>query len=137
MEFSEAFSNINWLSVIVACIAAYVIGALWYSPLLFSKSWQKEVGLSDEALKNVNMVRTFGTSFVLQFISAVLMDMFMGIEVTLVDGVIVGAIVGVGWVGTSLGTNYLFSQKSLKLFLIDAGYFMVWFIAVGAILGAW
>ncbi len=98
MEFSEAFANINWLSVVVACIGAFILGALWYSPLLFSKAWQKEVGLSDEDLKDSNMVKTFGTSFVLQFIAAVMMDMFMGNEATLTFGLIVGAIVGVGWV---------------------------------------
>lgn len=137
MDFAEAFSNINWLSVVVACIAAFIIGALWYSPLLFSKIWQKEVGLTDEDLKDVNMFKTMGTSFVLQFIAAILMDMFLGNEATLVDGIITGGIVGIGWVATSLGTNYLFSKKSLKLFFIDAGYFVVWFILIGLILGAW
>jgi len=78
-----------------------------------------------------------GSSFVLQFIAAILMDMFLGKEATLVDGIITGGIVGIGWVATSLGTNYLFSMKSLKLFFIDAGYFVVWFILIGLILGAW
>jgi hypothetical protein len=38
------FTNINILSVLVAGVASWLIGALWYSPLLFSKRWQKELG---------------------------------------------------------------------------------------------
>ena len=37
----------------------------------------------------------------------------------------------------SIGTNYLFARKSFRLFLIDSGYFVVFFVVMGAILGAW
>ncbi len=76
MDLQTALSNINWLSVIVATIAAFILGSLWYSPVLFGKVWQKELGLSDEKIKNANMAVIFGTSFVLEFIAAFVLDMF-------------------------------------------------------------
>ena len=137
MDLATLFENINWLSVIVASLAAFAIGSIWYSPVLFGKSWQKEVGLSDEAIKSSNMVVIFGTAFILMFISAFILDMFIGPEATAVIGLTAGLLVGVSWVATALGVTYLFARKSFRLFLIDAGYFVVFFSVMGLILGSW
>ena len=83
MDLQTALSNINWLSVIVATIAAFILGSLWYSPVLFGKVWQKELGLSDEKIKNANMAVIFGTSFVLEFIAALFLICFLGPEANL------------------------------------------------------
>jgi hypothetical protein len=48
-----------------------------------------------------------------------------------------GALAGIGWVATSLGILYLFESRSLKLFLINAGYLAIAFIVAGGIIGAW
>jgi hypothetical protein len=137
MEITFALSEINWMSVIVAAILAFAIGGLWYSPLLFSKIWQKELKLKEEDLKKANMALIFGTTFILNLIGAAVLDLFIRTESTLISGVFSGLLVSVAWISTSLGINYLFSQKSLKLFLIDAGYFVTFFIVMGAVLGAW
>jgi len=55
-------SNMNWLAIIVAALANFLLGGLWYSPILFGKRWQKENNLSDEDLKNTNQLRVFGFS---------------------------------------------------------------------------
>lgn len=52
----------NWLAIIVAALANFLLGGLWYSPILFGKRWQKENNLSDEDLKNTNQLRVFGFS---------------------------------------------------------------------------
>jgi hypothetical protein len=99
--------------------------------------WIKELGLKMDEQNKPNMGFIFGTAFVLEFIAAILMDAFLGPNATLSSGVLLGLFVGIGWVATSIGTNYLFASKSLKLFIIDAGYFIVWFTVIGAILGVW
>jgi hypothetical protein len=38
--------NVSWLAVLLAAVAAFAIGALWYSPLLFARAWQREAGLA-------------------------------------------------------------------------------------------
>jgi hypothetical protein len=137
MNLAASFEEINWLSVMVATVAAFAIGGLWYSPVLFGKAWQRELRLSDDELKQANMGLIFGLSFVLNFISAILLEMFIGKDGTIAFGLIAGLLVSIGWIATSLGTNYLFARKSLRLFLIDAFYFIVYFAVMGVILGAW
>ncbi len=42
--------DINYWAVLVAAVVSMVIGALWYSPVLFGKLWMKYSGLSDKKL---------------------------------------------------------------------------------------
>jgi hypothetical protein len=43
-----AYPYINVWAVLVSALAFWALGALWYSPVLFSKRWQKEVGFKEE-----------------------------------------------------------------------------------------
>ncbi len=130
-------SQINYLAVFVAGISGFAIGAVWYSPLLFSKIWARECGLSEEKLKSANMFQIFGTTFILLMIQSFNLAAFLGTEQDIVWGMTAGALAGIGWVVTSIGILFLFERRSFKLFLIDAGYLSVVFIVMGAILGAW
>ena len=135
MDFGSAFSEVNWLSVVLAALSAFAIGSLWYSPFLFGKIWQKEIKLSDDDMKNANMPLIFGSAFILNLVAALVLDLFIGVKATAGFGVIAGFLVGVAWVATSIGINYLFTRKSLKLYFIDAGYFVLFFPVMGLILG--
>jgi len=137
MEISISFSDVNWLSVIVATLVSFGVGSLWYTPATFGTIWMKEVGLDREKAGKANMPLIFGTTFVLQFIASLGLELFLGKDATLLSGIASGAIVSLVWIGTSFGTTYLFTQKSLKLYLIDVGYYLTLYLIMGAILGAW
>lgn len=134
------YSNINYLAIITAGLASWVLGALWYSPLLFGKLWQQEMGMTEEDLKGANMPLIFGTS------CALMMVMSFGMAVLIqghstplgcADGLIHGLIIGGFFVSTSMGINYLYQRKTLKLWFIDAAYQVVFLTMAGGILGAW
>jgi hypothetical protein len=135
MELS--FQDVNWLSVLVATVAAFVIGSVWYSPVLFGKIWQREIRLSDQEIQNTNMGVIFGLAFILNLIGVIFLDLLIGPNSTVGSGLILGLVVGVVWVSSAMGINYLFSRKSFKLFAIDAGYFVFFYALVGVILGEW
>ena len=137
MHLASAFADINWLAVIVATIAAFVLGGLWYSKALFGNTWMLEVGLTEEAAAQGNMPVTFGGSFVLQLLAATGLAVFLGPESTWLAGVQMGLWVGVLWVATAYGVTYLFEQRSLRLWMINAGYYVVLYSFMGAIIGAW
>lgn len=133
--------SIYVLPVLVSALAAFALGALWYSPVLFGKIWQKELGISDEKIKQANMIKIFGTSFFLTFIMALGMwllfhNMDMA-KLTWKIGLSHGLYVGIAFVATSMGVNYLFQRQSFKLWLIDAGYQVVFMALIGTIIGLW
>jgi len=126
--------EINWIAVVVAALASFLLGGLWYSPVLFGKAWQRETGLSDEKLKQGNTAKIFGLSFILALLAAWNFANFLGPRPSLVFGTAVGASAGLLWVASSFGINYLFERKSLKLFLINGGYHTLQFAIIGLVL---
>ncbi|MBN1949755.1 MAG: DUF1761 domain-containing protein [Bacteroidales bacterium] len=129
MSLLNNFYEVNWLSVIVSAIVAFAIGGLWYSALLFGKSWQSLLKLSDEDVGNANMPLIFGLTFLLNLAGALVLDLTLGFAADWSEGLLTGLTISLAWVATSIGINYLFSRKPLKLFLIDAGYFVPFFTA--------
>jgi hypothetical protein len=127
----------NIWAVLTAAAVSFVLGGLWYSPALFGKAWQREVGLSDEQLKNGNMALIFGLAFVLSVVAAFVFAMFLGPRPPLALGLGAGSSAGLCWVASSFGINYLFERKSLKLFLINGGYHTLQFTLIGLILALW
>ncbi|MDN5215903.1 DUF1761 domain-containing protein [Fulvivirgaceae bacterium BMA12] len=130
-------SSLNFFAIFVAALSAFLIGGLWYSPVMFSKIWMKENGFNEEDLKGANMLAIFGGSFVLEFVMAFNLAAFLGDTADLIWGITAGALAGIGWVAASTGVTYLFERKSMKLFLINAGYHVIVFVVMGAILGVW
>jgi len=128
--------SINYLAVIVSAISAFVVGSIWYAPFLFGKAWQAETGLTDEDLKK-GMGKTFGGSFVLTVFISYGMAMFFGGEVDLQMGLMYGFMTGAFFVAASLGIIYLYDKKSLRIWLINAGYQVLIYTIIGGILGAW
>ncbi|HEX5122856.1 MAG TPA: DUF1761 domain-containing protein [Rhodanobacteraceae bacterium] len=129
--------QVNYLAIVAAGIAAFVLGGLWYSPALFGRTWQREVGLSDDALKQGNMARIFGVALVLSLVAAFVFALFLGPRPSMPLGLGAGFSAGLCWVASSFGINYLFARRSFRLFAIDGGYHTLQFTLIGAILALW
>ena len=129
--------EVNYLAIVAAAVAAFVLGGLWYSPALFGKAWQREVGLSDEELKRGNMARIFGTALVLSLIASFVFALFLGPRPSMPLGVGAGFAAGLCWVASSFGMNYLFARRSMKLFLIDGGFHTLQFTLIGTVIALW
>jgi hypothetical protein len=128
-------SQINYLAVGVAALSCFLIGGLWYSPILFAKAWMRETGLSEDELgKNVG--RTFGLAFALSLLIAFNLAAFLGPDATWSWGMTAGVLAAV-WVGGSMAITYAFERRSAILTLLDAGYHLVAYAVMGGILGAW
>jgi hypothetical protein len=124
------------LKVLVAALATFVLGGLWYGPL-FSKPWQRLTGVSDEQLASASKAKIFGLAFVLAFVAAYVFAMFLGPEPAPAFAIGVGALAGLCWVGASFGINDLFELRPLKLWAINAGYHTLAFTLFGVVFGLW
>ncbi len=137
MHLAQILADVNWLAVLVATIVAFVLGGLWYSKVLFGNVWMQEVGLTEEAVNNANMPRTFATTFLLQLIAAVAIAALIGNDGNWQLGLQTGLWVGLFWIATAYGVTYLFEQRPFRLWLINAGYYVVLYAVMGTIIGAW
>jgi hypothetical protein len=125
---------INWLAVALGTLAFFAIGAIWYSAL-FGRVWQREVGLSDEQLKSGrNMPLIFGLCLLLEFIVVLTLGhMFAFLQPNPHQKMMLATGFGLAIMTPAIGINYLYQRKSLKLFLIDAGHFVVGMAVVGMV----
>lgn len=131
--------QINIWAVLVAMAAQYVLGGFWYSPLLFGKAWMAALGVSEEELRKVNKVAAYGGTLVATFIMAYVLAHFVAYAGanTVLLGLTTGFWTWLGFVGTTLLINGLFQGRSMKLWVIDAGFYLVGLLVMGAVLGAW
>lgn len=128
-------SQINYLAVVVAALSSFLIGGLWYSPILFANAWMREAGLDEDKLRE-KTARTFVIAFVISVVLALNLAFFLGDEGDVVYGATMGALTAV-WVAGSLAITFAFERRSLILTVIDGGYHLVAYTVMGAIIGAW
>jgi len=127
---------IPWLAILVATVVSFFLGALWYSPALFGRVWMREAGLGDQqSCGGRPPLRLLGTTFLLTLISTSVLSFCLSPKPGLTYGAVGGLVIGLGWVTTAIGTNYLFEGKSFKLFAITCGFHVVRFLVAGIILG--
>lgn len=136
MQHASALASVNWLAVIAAAAATFVLGGLWYGPLA-GKVWMRASGMTEERARQGNMALTFGLSFAMQLVAAAVLAMFIGPGANVRFGLMAGLAVGVCWVATSLGVIYLFEQRPVAHWAVNAGYMVLAFAIMGVILGAW
>jgi len=111
---------INHLAVFVCALMSLVVGALWYSPVLFFKAWQKETGLSDEQVAKANPLKTYSLTLLLAWIISYNMAFFLGDSQTNWRwGLAAGLLAGAGWAVTMFVIICLFEQRSFKYVLIN------------------
>jgi hypothetical protein len=129
--------QVNMLAVVVAAVSTFVIGGLWYSPVLFAKPWMRANGFSDADLRRGSQAVIFTLSFVFALISAVNLAMLLGTpDMTAGMGALYGTLAGI-WVALGIATVALFERRSWLYSAINGGYWLVSFAVMGAILGGW
>ena len=129
-------SQINIVAVILAAVSSFVVGGLWYSPVLFGSTWQREAGDTRKAGEG-HPVKVFGLSLLFALAAAVAYALLLPPASTPPAALGQGLFVGAAIVGASFGINYQFANRSTKLWLIDAGYHTVQFALYGLIIGLW
>src|SRR6185503_21280424 len=93
-----AAPHINWLAVAVAAIASFVLGGIWYSPLLFGRAWMRLTGLSEAQLAAGNPAIIYGVSFVLSLMASAVFALFLGPAPAIGLALGAGASAGFCWV---------------------------------------
>ena len=129
--------GINCWAVFTATIAVFLLGGVWYSEKLFGGIWRRAAGIAEDKTKCGHSTVDFIVSFLYTLVAAFAFAYFLGTHQDWMHAIEFGLGVGVCFVATSLGTNYLFTNRNFKLFLIDGGYFVIQFVIYGLIIGLW
>jgi len=138
--FCQNIAHLQWLHVLVATIAYFLIGAVWYSPVLFSKAWIKATGLNPnnpEGKKGLGalMAGSFVLMLVTVFGLAVLLQILPAINA--LGGIKLALLIGVCFSFTSMAISFIYEKRPWQLYAINGGYHIVGIAVAGAILAGW
>lgn len=129
--------SINYLAVVAAAVSTFLIGGLWYSPLLFHRAWMRANDLTEADLQTGGQAKIFALSFVFALVMALNLAMFLNApDTTTTWGATAGLLAAI-WVALGIGTVALFERRPFAYTAINGGYWLVAFVVMGAILGAW
>jgi hypothetical protein len=128
----------NYPAIVVAAIAYWILGAVWYG-VLFSKPWM--------ALENMSMEKASSMNPVLPYVVTLVLNLVIGYFLaqiciwrnanTFGRGASVGIIVWIGFIGPITYTTYMYEMRPWQLFAINELYPLFGLALMGAIIGAW
>ena len=138
---TDFLSHINWLAVLVAAVAYFMLGALWYSKALFGNKWIQlaKIDMSDPNVKKGMggmMISTLVLILIVCFSLEVLIVKFNFLqEIGL--GIKLGLLTGLGFATTAVSINYVYERKPTNLYLINNGYHLLGHVVAASILVLW
>ncbi len=140
MNDSQSGVRQNYLANVIAAIACFLIEAAWYT--YFMQPWLDGIGRTREWLMSAagyNPALQYGTALVCAALIATAISCVTQLTgpQTSLRGVKIAALLWLGFVFTTWGTEYVFEVRPLSLFAINAGFWLLGMIVMGAIVGAW
>jgi uncharacterized protein DUF1761 len=137
----KVLGDLNWLAAIVAGIAYFSLGAVWFMPATFGKAWQRSIGWEmpgDQRPGSAFYVGPLMTCLI-SAIAEGMLAQASGSD-TFGEGVVLGLVTGVGIAGTVLFVTGVFDPKKpepMTWFGITAGYHLVGLLIASIIVSVW
>ncbi len=137
----DVLGELNWLAVIVATVAYFALGGLWYAERVFGKAWMRSMDWQPPADYKPSPA-VYLVPALTCLISTVVTGMIAAATETdtLAEGIVLGLAVGVGYAGAAVMVTGFFDPKKpqpVTNALISAGYHVVGLLIVGIILALW
>ncbi len=129
---------VNYLAVLVAALANYIIGAIWYSAL-FRKSWTKLMGMSEMKVSVASVIVGIVGALLMSYVldhALIFANTYMGTS-GVGAGLIVGALNWLGFIAPVTIGVVTYEKKPFSLWLINGGYWLVSLLVMGIILAVW
>jgi len=132
--------TINYLAVLVAAVASFVLGFLWYGPL-FGKPWMKMMGFTPKSVKKMKLspMQAMGLGFLISLLTPYVLSHFVDyLEVTTFAGAVQLAFwFWLGLVAPVQTGVFLWEGKPFKLFVLNTIYNLLVLIVMTGIVAVW
>jgi len=130
--------HVNYLAVVVAAIANYVIAMIWYA-MIFGKAWQKLTGMTDMKPAPLNIVLSLIGSLIMSYVlchSIAFGNYYVG-TAGVGGGLMGGFFSWLGFVAPVTLMTKLYEKKAWGLWLLDNGFWLISLLVMGSILSLW
>ena len=136
----DAFGDVNYLAVLVAAVAYFVLGAIWYIPPVMGAAWQRAGGIEVPEGEGPSPILFAGTlvAYFVAGLATAMLAVGTGTD-TAAEGVLLGLIVGVGYAFTAAAVGALYDRKPQPMawWLINGIFNVVGLVIVAIIISVW
>ena len=135
-------SGLNWLAILVGAVIYFALGALWYSPVLFMRPWQRSIGWDADRTPPQQSVTTYIVPFLAYLVMAIataLIASAVGAD-DFGDGVVLGLVIGVGFAAMHSVVDATFDPNRPQpwtWFAITASYNLIGFLVLAVLVSVW
>lgn len=136
-------STLNLVPVVIAGVINMMLGALWYSPLVFGKLWMRAMGKTEEELKQELSLTKMAFTYVVNTIASLLFAYVLAHLIkfsqthTFSQGVMIGFWVWLGFVVTTVIPGYMYESKPKMLYFLFIIYQLISITLIGGFLAIW
>jgi Protein of unknown function (DUF1761) len=137
---TEIFSQINWLAVLVAALAYFMLGAVWYSKALFGAKWAALVGLDmNDPDKKKGIGKMMAGTFLLIIVCCIALAMLVHrLDLFVIASALkLGLITGVCFATTAVSISFIYESRPISLYFIDCGYHLAGHLIAAMIMVMW
>ncbi|MDE0231623.1 MAG: DUF1761 domain-containing protein [bacterium] len=130
-------SDLNWLAVLVAALAYFAVAAVWYQPKVMGTRWMKAVGVDPSQGSPSPWI--FVGTFIAYFLMGTALAMIaQGIGASSFgDGLVLGLVTGVAFVGAQAWVNATYESRSIDLVITNGGIGVIGHVIMGVIVTVW
>lgn len=131
--------GVNYIAILVAAVAAQLIGMFWYSPAGFGNQWMKLAGISKKQIKKAKekgMAKSYALGFLASLIMAYVLALFTH-RGTLEGALQVAFWLWLGFVATTMLNMVLWKGAPVKLYVIDVSFYFVTILVMAGIIASW
>lgn len=133
--------TVNFWAVLVAALASMVLGALWYSPLLFGNTWMRMMGIKkpDMKGKESQVMQSYLAGLISALVTNAVLAIVIGLTgmTTVSGGIVMAFLVWFGFVATYSFGSVLWESRTPALWALNNAYNLISLLIAGAIIGAW
>jgi hypothetical protein len=141
-------ADFNVPAALVAGVAGFFVGGLWYSKGVFGSVWCRANGYHDERgelrpeiaakIQGQHPARAFAIAIPFSIVAALVFARVLGSAPTLEAAFDLALMASGGFVATSFGVNYQFcADRSMVSWAVDSGYHVAQFCIFALVLGLW
>ena len=127
----------QWLAVFIGAVIQMALGMFWYSPVGFGKPWMREMNIKMDNKSKKGM----GKYYLAAFVGSILTAFVLSRVIVLTGarsagaGAATGILLWLGFVVPIMLGSVLWERKSVKLYIINVGYYLVSMTIIGAVIG--
>ena len=132
-----SWADVSWIGVIVATIAGFLVGFVWYHPRFLGGQRARLADVDADSRRD-GMVARHALAGVVLLVTAIVMNVLMAelIVTSVLGGALFGAVIGLVFQLGTLIVHNGFEGRPAALTIIDGVEDVVSLAVAGAILGA-